>query len=68
MLTTPPLTAPYYEARGRPALGGERFATSGMRVRGWVAFKIPDGIVLARLQFLTGHLETRTAEFTLNRE
>ncbi len=63
----PAMLTAFYEKRGRPALGGERFIVKGMLARGWVAFTIPPTAVLDRLQFLTGHLTTRTAEFLLNR-
>jgi hypothetical protein len=54
-----------FEDRGRAPLRGERFINPGMRVRGWLAFKVPASSVLERLQFLTGHLTTRTVEFIL---
>lgn len=54
------------EKRGRPALS-ERFVSRGMRVRGWIVFEIPPKIVLQRLQFLTGYLVTKTAEFLLHK-
>jgi hypothetical protein len=53
----------YYEGHSRPALGGERFISPGMKVRGWVAFEIPPTAIIERVQFLTGHLTTKTAEF-----
>lgn len=46
-------------------LGGDRMVTPGSRVRGWVIFKLPEAIVVDRLQFLTGYLVTKTAEFFL---
>jgi hypothetical protein len=49
----------------RPPLADERFMTSGMKVRGWIAFVIRTPARLERLQFLTGHLTTKTAEFLL---
>lgn len=55
-----------YQKQERPPLGGERFINPGMRVRGWVAFKIPSAVVVERLQFLTGYLSTKTAEFFLS--
>jgi hypothetical protein len=48
---------------GRPALTGERFLTPGMRLRGWLAFKLPPDLRVQRLQFLTGFLNTHTVEF-----
>lgn len=55
------------ETTGHPPLGGERFINPGMRVRGWVAFKLPPSATLERLQFLSGFLGTKTAEFLLER-
>jgi hypothetical protein len=54
-----------FAAQERPRLAGERFLTAGMKVRGWVAFVIRKPAVVERLQFLTGHLTTKTAEFLL---
>jgi hypothetical protein len=56
----------FFQKLERPALGGERFINPGLRVRGWIAFKIPAAAVIERLQFLTGYLSTKTAEFLLN--
>ncbi len=53
------------EQAGRPPIGGERFVTPGGRVRGWVVFKFPESAVVEKLQFLTGFLKTKTAEFLL---
>jgi DNA-directed RNA polymerase subunit RPC12/RpoP len=53
------------EARERPALTGERFINPGMRLRGWIVFKLPEHCIVDRLQFLTGFLGTKTAEFLL---
>jgi len=47
----------------RHPLGGERFISPNMQVRGWIAFKISQDTVIERLQFLTGFLSTKTAEF-----
>jgi len=58
-------TAVFYEGHSRPALSGERFISPGMKVRGWVAFEIPPTAMIERVQFLTGHLTTKTAEFLL---
>jgi hypothetical protein len=57
----------YEDLPGQP-LGGDRMAMPGMHVRGWVAFKLPQAAVVDRLQFLTGYLVTKTAEFTLRQK
>jgi len=54
-----------FKEKDRPPLGGERFITPGMRVRGWVAFVVRPQITVERLQFITGHLSTKIAEFLL---
>ena len=46
-------------------LGGDRMLTPGARLRGWVIFKLPEATEVDRLQFLTGYLATKTAEFLL---
>ncbi len=48
-----------------PGLTGERFASPGMQVRAWVAFKVPSEVEIIRLQFITAFLSTRTIEFIL---
>jgi len=53
------------EQSGRPPIGGERFIAPGGQLRGWVAFKFPPEAILVKLQFLTGFLKTKTAEFLL---
>ena len=52
------------ELTGQP-LGGDRMVTPGSRVRGWVSFKLPQNTMVEKLQFLTGYLNTRTAEYLL---
>ncbi len=54
-----------FREKDRPPLGGERFITPGMRVRGWVAFVVRPQTTVERLQFITGHLTTKIAEFLL---
>lgn len=54
-----------YEKQGRPPIGGERFVNPGGHVRGWVAFQFPKNAGVKQLQFLTGFLSTKTAEFLL---
>jgi hypothetical protein len=56
-----------FTPKERAPLGGERFITPGTRVRGWVAFIIPKSAQIERLQFLTGHLSTKIAEFLLGK-
>lgn len=51
------------EQHTRPPIGGERIISPGGRVRGWVAFKVPESAKPERLQFLTGFLKTKTVDF-----
>lgn len=53
------------EPFGRPPLSGERVIAIGMRVRGWLAYKIPKGCTIERLQFLTGYVSSKITEFLL---
>lgn len=56
-----------FTPKERAPLGGERFITPGTRVRGWVVFIVPKSAQIERLQFLTGHLSTKIAEFLLGK-
>jgi hypothetical protein len=56
-----------FEDRRRPSLTGQRFANPGGRLRGWLAFNVPNDVVIEKVQFLTAFLSTKTVEFTLQR-
>lgn len=56
-----------YQDQDRRFLGGERFLTPGTRVRGWLAFKLPENAVAERVQFITGFLGTKAADIALER-
>lgn len=57
----------YFSDKGLISLGSERFITTGMSVRGWLAFPVLSSAPLERLQFITGFLKTKTIEFMLNK-
>lgn len=49
---------------GKP-LGSERIIPPGSNIRGWVIFDLNPNAVIERLQFLTGYLTSKTAEYHL---
>lgn len=54
-----------YDGMPGQMLGGERVITPGSKARGWITFKLPDTAMMARLQFLTGYVASKTAEYLL---
>jgi hypothetical protein len=55
-----------YEDKDLQYLGGERFLNRNMKLRGWLAFRVPETATIARLQFMTGFLGTETAEIMID--
>jgi hypothetical protein len=55
-----------YENNGKQFLGGQRYVSPGMMVRGWLAFELGRAVMPARIQFVDGFLAGNTADFSLN--
>lgn len=53
-----------YEKNGKRYLGASRVITPGMRLRGWLAFRLPSLSMTAYLQF-SGGMPSKTVEFQL---
>jgi len=43
-------------------LGGERYLSQNMHVRGWLIFVVPEEATLDRIQFITGFLGTKSVD------
>lgn len=56
----------YLTKRGRHPLGSQRFINPSSKLRGWVAFQIPNTAVPAKIQFFSGFLKTFTVDFVLD--
>lgn len=54
-----------YEQTGKRYLGVSRIITSGMKLRGWLAFRLPSSATTAYLQF-SGGQPPKTVEFQLD--
>lgn len=54
-----------YENQNKRYLGGERLLNPQTRLRGWLAFKIPKEAVIERIQFITGFLGGKAADFAV---
>ncbi|GAB4213411.1 MAG: hypothetical protein OHK0022_50530 [Roseiflexaceae bacterium] len=59
-------TAGLFTERGRPPLRDGALGP-GTRVRGWMAFRVPYGCELERLQFISGFLTSKIADISLHR-
>ena len=55
-----------YENMDVQYLGGERFLSQNMHLRGWLAFEIPNTATIKRVQFITAFLGTKTADIIID--
>ena len=51
-----------YEITNLHYLGGERYLSPNMHVRGWLIFVVPEEATLDRIQFITGFLGTKSVD------
>lgn len=47
-------------------LGGDRFVNQGMKLRGWLVFRVPENTSVKRIQFITGFIGTETADIIID--
>ncbi len=55
-----------YENMDVQYLGGDRFLSQNMKLRGWLAFEIPNTAIIKRVQFITAFLGTETADIIID--
>ena len=57
-----------YADKNLQYLGGDRFLNQGLRLRGWLAFKIPENASVQRLQFFTSFLGTEAVDILVEEQ
>ncbi len=57
----------YLTKKGRHSLGSQRFINPNSKLRGWVAFQIPNTSSPVKIQFFSGYLKTFTVDFFLDK-
>ncbi len=57
-----------YENKDLQYLGGDRFLNQGMKLRGWLVFKVLENAAIKSVQFITGFLGTETADIILDKQ
>ncbi len=55
-----------YENMDVQYLGGDRFLSQNMKLRGWLAFEVPNTAIITRVQFITAFLGTETADIIID--
>jgi hypothetical protein len=56
-----------YEKKDLQYLGGDRFLNQGMKLRGWLVFKVPENATIKSFQFVTSFVGTETADIIIDR-
>lgn len=57
-----------YEKKDVQYLGGDRFLNQGMKLRGWLVFKVPENAAIKSLQFITAFIGTETADIIIDQQ
>jgi hypothetical protein len=57
-----------YEIKKVQYLGSERFLNQNLKLRGWLAFKIPETASVQRIQFFTSFLGTEAVDILVEEQ